>query len=344
MVTMKNEEDYIQYLYSEIDSLRQKLNKSELQCENYCDKLRDSKKECDLKEKFIQFRESQLIEAEETIFKLKERIIFLSKKISMSAPGSPSGSRPPMRPIGRDRLDSRSRAEITSLDNAPTSRLFDTINDNVEILFRYAIGTEHPQNMHSVEHIKDLITNASRLIKTELDLYDEEHNELQRQNDDLQIENGELQIEIDDHNDDINKLMDENNDLGGEIKELRDALRGYKNRIYALDQGIQDLDDEYDDAEEDLLEDLRQLENNYNRLKNEAEDLRQDIDACDLERRRNLARFNAERVVTDSLNRRLFALKITNTRLQIELMNAPINAPLPPQPPQQPDQIWLLLH
>ena len=141
----QKQEDYIQYLYNEIDSLKQKLSESELQCKEYSDQLKDCKKECDSKEKFILFRESQLSEAEETINKLKEQIIVSSNKMSASGSGStgPSGSRP--RPRSRSR--SQTRVEYISLDTLPTSQLFDKIHNNSEELFRYATGTKRLENV-----------------------------------------------------------------------------------------------------------------------------------------------------------------------------------------------------
>src|SRR5581483_11440098 len=100
------QEKYIQYLYNVIDVLKQKLCDAELQYKEYSSKLRQSEKESDLKEKFILFQESQLSELEDKVYKLKERIKFLTNK--MSAPGSPSDSRP--LPGSRKRSRSRSRS------------------------------------------------------------------------------------------------------------------------------------------------------------------------------------------------------------------------------------------
>src|SRR5437868_11060847 len=76
------QEEYIHYLYDVIDILKQKLCNAELQYKEYSGKLRQSEKESDLKEKFILFRESQLSELEDEIYKLKERIKFLTSKMS----------------------------------------------------------------------------------------------------------------------------------------------------------------------------------------------------------------------------------------------------------------------
>ena len=66
------QEEYIQYLYSVIDILKQKLHDIESQCKEYSGKLRHSEKICNEKEEFILFRELQLSESEDTIYKLKE--------------------------------------------------------------------------------------------------------------------------------------------------------------------------------------------------------------------------------------------------------------------------------
>ena len=85
-------EEYIQYLYSIIKKLESQKTHldSELQSlkdqltESY-KQLRNSERLCDEKEKFILFRESQLLESEDIIYKLKQRILALSSKMSASS-------------------------------------------------------------------------------------------------------------------------------------------------------------------------------------------------------------------------------------------------------------------
>jgi hypothetical protein len=72
-----NYEKYIQYLYGIIENLesQKELNIKELQ--SLKNRLKNSEKLCDEKEKFILFRESQLLESENKINKLKHRIHYL---------------------------------------------------------------------------------------------------------------------------------------------------------------------------------------------------------------------------------------------------------------------------
>ena len=85
-------EEYIQYLYSIIKKLESQKTHldSELQSlkdqlsESY-KQLRNSERLCDEKEKFILFRESQLLESEDIIYKLKQRILALFSKMLVSS-------------------------------------------------------------------------------------------------------------------------------------------------------------------------------------------------------------------------------------------------------------------
>jgi chromosome segregation ATPase len=91
---LRYEED-IRWLYKVIENLENnaKHNKDELcdlksQLTNLSLRLQHANKICDEKEQFIAFRESQLLEFEDTIHSLKERIHFLSRekrKLKMSA-------------------------------------------------------------------------------------------------------------------------------------------------------------------------------------------------------------------------------------------------------------------
>src|ERR1700722_6637813 len=155
------QEEYIQYLYDVIDVLKQKLRDAELQYKEYSGKLRHSEKICNEKEEFILFRESQLSELEDEIYKLKERIKSLTSK--MSAPGSPSS------PSGsRDRSRSRSRRrsiiENISLDTLSNDRLLEEINASADELHNYALGVRHAGNTHDITHLVERITRASEII------------------------------------------------------------------------------------------------------------------------------------------------------------------------------------
>src|SRR5579871_1459076 len=157
------QEEYIQYLYDVIEILKQKLSDAELQYKEYSGKLRHSEKICNEKEEFILFRESQLSELEDEIYKLKERIKFLTSK--MSAPGSPSGLRDRSRSRDRSRLTSRRRSvELISLDTLSNDRLLEEINASTDTLHNYVLGVEHAGNINDVIHLVERITRASEII------------------------------------------------------------------------------------------------------------------------------------------------------------------------------------
>ena len=163
------QEEYIHYLYDVIDILKQKLCNAKIQYKEYSGKLRQSEKESDLKEKFILFWESQLSELEDEIYKLKERIKFLTSKISAS--GSPSGSR--LLPGSRERSRSRSRrrsiVEIISLDTLSNDRLLEEINTSADELHDYALGTKHAGNVTDLSNLAERIMRASEIIHNRLD-------------------------------------------------------------------------------------------------------------------------------------------------------------------------------
>src|SRR5579871_3339469 len=140
------QEEYIQYLYDVIDVLKQKLSDAELQYKEYSGKLRHSEKICNEKEEFILFRESQLSELEDEIYKLKERIKFLTSK--MSAPGSPSSPSAGSRDRSRSRSRRRSIIENISLDTLSNDRLLEEINASADELHNYALGVRHAGNTH----------------------------------------------------------------------------------------------------------------------------------------------------------------------------------------------------
>ena len=217
-----NSEDYIQYLYNEIDSLKQKLSESELQCKEYSDQLKDCKKECDSKEKFILFRESQLSEAEETINKLKEQIIVSSNKMSASGSGStgPSGSRP------RSRSRSQTRVEYISLDTLPTSQLFDKIHNNSEELQGYAAGTRRLQNVTVSRNLYNQITRALELIRERFDILEQQSTQDIA---DLRTENFNLTQSLEGIRAELDHTQNTAEELGNEIRELTNNYNTLRN-------------------------------------------------------------------------------------------------------------------
>ena len=225
------QEEYIQYLYDVIDVLKQKLSDAELQYKEYSGKLRHSEKICNEKEEFILFRESQLSELEDEIYKLKERIKFLTSK--MSAPGSPSGLRDRSRSRDRSRLTSRRRSvELISLDTLSNDRLLEEINASTDTLHNYVLGVEHAGNINDVTHLVERITRASEIIHNRSDTFERglatTRETLLRQITDLEakvfqleesLEGAKAEIEVKDEQ--IGVLFNDADAMGYTIHDLR---------------------------------------------------------------------------------------------------------------------------
>jgi hypothetical protein len=300
----------------EIQSLRAQLAESHTQ-------LKNSEKLCDEKEKFILFRESQLLESEDTIYKLKQRIKTLS-----NSKMSEEGSRP------RTRSRSQSRAEITSLATLSTDRLLDTVIYYSEELLRYVLGTERLLHMNIAEHAKDMITRASELIVDRYVLFEERYNLLREEK--------------------TNEVAE----CQTEIYRLSEALRGAEieiNDTSELENIIDQKDAEFNALRDNLmniiaqkdreLEASDQLIANYNVANNLLNQRLAERDAQLRNYRRErvdmIAHYRSEQLLTRRLTRQRLLLKMANRQLQIRLLNPPIIAP---PPPQRIDQVWLLLH
>jgi len=85
----------IQYLYSVIENLETQkeyddktIHSLRLQLSELQSQFKDSEKTCSEKEKFILFRESQLLELEDTIYRLKKEISALSNSEMASSSGT----------------------------------------------------------------------------------------------------------------------------------------------------------------------------------------------------------------------------------------------------------------
>lgn len=330
------QEKYIQYLYSEIDVLKQKLNDSELQCKEYSSKLRNSEKICDEKEQFILFRESQLIESEDIIYKLKKQVSLLSHKMSTSRQQSRPSSR------SSSRSDSRRRSlENISLDTLPTPQLFYKISTDVEELLQYATGTERLQNIGVAQHLRDRIIRASELIGERYDLSREEMT------------------------DEIARLGTENYTLSELLQGVRRDIEDIDREISEDEQSIENLEREL--AEEELAEEESEEESEHTLdtlneslidYEHALEDLQRELElagrrlaerdvlleGCNYQLRRcreegiyTSALYRAEQILTRRLTREKRLLKMINRQRQIELNNVPVIAPQPI------NQIWLLL-
>lgn len=317
------QEEYIQYLYSVIDILKQKLCDSESQCKEYSGKVRHSEKICDEKEKFILFQESQLSESEDAICKLKQRIAFLTNN-KMSGEGSI--------PRSRSRSRSQTRAELISLETLSTALLLDEINTNAEELFQYTMGEKPLQNMRVADHLKNRIARASELVE---ERYDSLEEKATRKIEEYKAENFRL-----------------NQSLLGALAELEDT-----EELENILKQSQDNSNEAEDNLRNLLAEFEILEGNYNILINELQRnldrARQEIaerdvllnhaniqlENCRQERGHISALYGAEQILTRRLTRQRLLLKMTNRQLLIRLMNLPLIVQ-----PQPIDQIWLLLH
>lgn len=318
---LDKQEEYIQYLYSVIDILKQKLHNSESQCKDYSSKLRHSEKICDEKEEFILFRESQLLEFEDTINKLKQRILLLSNG-KMSAGARTSRSR------SGSRSRSQSRAELVSLDTLNNTRLLERINASADELFQYATGEEIMQNIGVAQHLRDVITRGSNIIKerasTEEDMA-EEISKLIDDNAELRQEIFRLNVSMDGANAEIDDMATQ---LENIVQEKDDEFTAYQNGIANILGEHWQLD-EGDDLLLELENALDYTRRELTRRVNTIDDLNAQLDE--------------EQILTRDLSRRIILLKMTDRQRQIGLMNAPIIAPAPLPPPQPIDQIWLLL-
>ena len=344
--TTDKQEEYIQYLYSVIDILKQKLRDAETQCKEYSGKLRHSEKICDDKEKFILFRESQLLELEDTIDRLKRRISFLSNR-KMSA-----GSRRE----SRSRSRSQSRAELVSLDTTDNARLLEKVGTSVDELFQYATGERRLENVEKAQHLRDVIARASTLFVERHDAIEAETiDDVQKvltENAELGEENLRLVGEVDHLKERIRLLSASvdgvNVELDNMERELTDIVREKDEIFYEYQNGVRTILEEYWQLEPDD-ELLYELERNldWNRRELARRDdvinyVNNQLETCRQERDDYSRHYRAEQILTRRLKREKRLLKMTKRQLQIELLNAPGIAPAPPQP-QPIDQIWLLL-
>ena len=323
------QEEYIQYLYSVIDILKQKLQDSKSQCKEYSGKLRHSEKICDEKEKFILFRESQLIELEDTINELKQQISSSNSNNKMSAPGS--------RRESRSRSRSRSRAELVSLDTMDNTRLVERINASANELFRYAMGIERMQNMGVGQHLKDVIATASDIIGEHCNAIGERIDEIDR----LRTENHNLNQSLQGVIAELRNIEIDDQEIEALYQETENNFNEFKNGISNILQEYWQLDED-DDIVYELERNLDWNRRELAQMNNMINYINDQLNNCRQERNEIRRHYEAEQILTRVLSRRIILLKTTKRQLQIELLNAPVIAPAPP-PPQPINQIWLLL-
>jgi chromosome segregation ATPase len=317
-------EEDIQYLYNIIEKLELQKSHSEKELQSLKDQLAESHRRlknsdrlCDEKEKFILFRESQLLESEDTIYKLKQRILTLSSKMSESRP--------------RSRSRSLSRGDIISLETLSNTRLLEEIADSAEELYQQAIGAERLPNVGVAQHLKNRITRASELINTDASTQATIREELLH--------------EIEDYKGTIHRL-DES--LQGAIVEIT----GKSILITELNAALRETHDECEEVKtnlNNLLTESDRLEENYEILagglqrnldltRRDLNRAEQDIDNLKRTSRNMITRLDQDNI---GLKRRIGIMRLQNQWRQIRLMNPPNIVPLQPQVT---DQIWLLFH
>jgi chromosome segregation ATPase len=345
----------IQYLYNIIEKLesQKKCDDKELQAlriqlvESHT-KLKNSEKLCNKKEQFITFRESQLLEQEDEIYRLKQRIsdLFKQKNGDMA----------------------RVRDIITPLEGLSNAQLLGEIQTHSENLYTYAIG--RTPNARTAQRSRDRIQNASdmlnRRLASENDRLTAENARLAHENVRLANEILEVRRNLEELEGNKDTLLNENAQFRTEIHIAKENLEGFKveaesrladlmNEILERDKIIRGLENNL----RTLLEESERLETNCNRLidglQRNLDRARVDIDErdvlinryrialndCQDEKDVAWARYMTEQLRTRSLIRQRLALKIANRQLQIRLMNPPVV--IPPPIPQPVNQIWLLL-
>jgi len=350
---IKNLETQQEYDNKTIHSLRLQL--SELQS-----RFEDSEKTCSEKEKFILFRESQLLELEDTIYRLNNT----ETTPSNSEMASSSGTRPP-------------------LESVSNTDLLEEIRNGAEQLYMYSARGVKLPNLEVAQNLRDRIVRASDIVHRRLA---NEVKELNTALHNCKEEGGRLRTVIEESNTRIHHLTEsllgakaeidgKDEEIKHETKwrddeidrlvmicdELDPQLRELTNQIEERDRRIGTLNEQL----HELLNASEGLERNADRLLRGSEQLRINLEQANhgiaerdilINRYRNtllmlrderdvaLARYMTERLETRSLTRQRLALRIANRQLQIRLMNPPVVIPPPiPQPPL-PNISWLMLH
>ena len=186
--------------------------------------LRNSERLCDEKEKFILFRESQLLESEDIIYKLKQRILALSSKMSASSStifgeaGRSSGT--------ITELCSRINEDVARIRSLSTS---EEINKSLHNILVYQGQISVFANGLEVDHAKNQIECNTRIENLE--------KAVKRYREELEIEREE-KFHIKDISD---GRADEITTLENEIWQLKESLEGAKHDIEDKEYGINDL-------------------------------------------------------------------------------------------------------
>lgn len=187
--------------------------------------------------------------------------------------------------------------------------------------------------MGVIDHSKNLITEALRIIELEFDGGEDMSRDLQDKLNTCEEEKEELLGIRDELHDQLENINDEN-------QRLHDEIDRYRRRNYILEETFRGLEIELDDTEETdrLLVELEELEGERNTLRDRVGELEEQIEGLEEEIDEQTTLYRAEQLLTRHYERRIIILKMTKRQLQIKLMNAPINPP-----PQLINQVWLLL-
>ena len=108
-------------------------------------RLKNSERLCDEKEKFILFWESQLLESEDAIYRLKQRIASLSTSEMAGV-----------------------RTDFCYLETLANNRLLEGIKNDSDEMYLYAMGGRRLPNLETAQRLRDRTKTASELIHNSL--------------------------------------------------------------------------------------------------------------------------------------------------------------------------------
>jgi hypothetical protein len=183
MTTISQHEKDIQYLYGIIEKLEEKDSSSKESHSELAKKLKQSEKLCEEKEKFIAFRESQLLELEEEVQKLKKQ----NKPSILITFETMASTTSPLTGMSKDEL----RALITNNINT----LHNTLSPRVREMGRPGLLTLKDRTLEALtvlsnKFINDLHTldeNRKREVADEVDRRNQWYNRFFRKRDKKRI-------------------------------------------------------------------------------------------------------------------------------------------------------------
>jgi chromosome segregation ATPase len=284
----------IQYLYGVIEKLEssKKCDEKELRAlrtqlvESHA-QLKNAEKVCDEKEQFILFRESQLLEFEDIIHELKQKISGLS--------------------IQRNDNMARTTISLLPLEGLSNTQLLEEIQTHSENLYTYATG--RTPNARTAQRSRDRIQNASDMLNRRLapenarltaenirlanentglanEILEVRRNleELEENKDTLLNENAQLrrEIHIAEQNREGLKAEAESRlaDIMNELLERNEIIRRYENNLETLLRESEMLETNYDRLTGELQRNLDRARNDINQYRIELNDCQDEIDVA----------------------------------------------------------------